>query len=395
MQHFIFTLFVLFSIQNVLKSQCDPREYTRIFAEAGSFHAQGDYTGAKNRYEAAKIYACNQKDKNAADNAVNQLFEEIELLRKQAQDDRKQAESAKYRSDSLFRVANREREKAEEALGKIFFYEGKFGLSYDKKESKYGFIDKNSKELIRPQYDVGRSFDPQGLALVSQDNYGNNLDGLNLTQYLIDTLGVEYPLELRNTRVDKSTQAVDFSYSNWRFIPLKFYRNDQLRILRMNYCRIKCIPKNIEKLKYLKYIQINYNKLSKIHNNIKELKSLLSLELKGNKLNTLPKGVGELIELRVLNLNHNSIDSLPVEIGKIKKLQYLSLENNQIKLLPDEISNLKNLRVLNMRNNPLKYIPKEVATMKSLKKIDIRNTNCLVADVKNLRESMPWCEILF
>ncbi len=62
-------------------AQCNPKEYKRIFAEAVALQQKGAFIEAKNTYEAAKIFACNQKEKDAADGAVDALFEQIELLR--------------------------------------------------------------------------------------------------------------------------------------------------------------------------------------------------------------------------------------------------------------------------------------------------------------------------
>ncbi|HRI60372.1 MAG TPA: hypothetical protein PK228_11630, partial [Saprospiraceae bacterium] len=73
-------------------TQCNPKEYTRIFSEAQALQEKGQFIEAKNTYEAAKIFACNQKEKDAADAAVDRLFEEIERLRQRADSLRQAAE---------------------------------------------------------------------------------------------------------------------------------------------------------------------------------------------------------------------------------------------------------------------------------------------------------------
>ncbi len=65
-------------------AQCNQKEYTRIFNEAVVLQGKGEFIDAKNRYEAAKIYACGPKDVDKADKAVDALFEQINRLRKQA-----------------------------------------------------------------------------------------------------------------------------------------------------------------------------------------------------------------------------------------------------------------------------------------------------------------------
>ncbi|MDX2070880.1 MAG: WD40 repeat domain-containing protein [Haliscomenobacter sp.] len=79
----LITLLLLASVFQVY-AQCNPKEYTRIFNEAVVLQGKGEFIDAKNRYEAAKIYACGPKDVDKADKAVDALFEQINRLRKQA-----------------------------------------------------------------------------------------------------------------------------------------------------------------------------------------------------------------------------------------------------------------------------------------------------------------------
>jgi formylglycine-generating enzyme required for sulfatase activity len=66
--------FFCFVVVDIAHAQCDPKEYARIFNEASTLQEKGEFIDAKNRYEAAKIYACNQQEKDAADVAVDALF---------------------------------------------------------------------------------------------------------------------------------------------------------------------------------------------------------------------------------------------------------------------------------------------------------------------------------
>jgi WD40 repeat protein len=65
-------------------AQCNPKEYKRIFSEAVALQEKGEFIEAKNRYEAAKIYACGQGEKDAADDKIDALFEQIDQLRYRA-----------------------------------------------------------------------------------------------------------------------------------------------------------------------------------------------------------------------------------------------------------------------------------------------------------------------
>ncbi len=84
MRHKILITLILLASAFQVYAQCNQKEYTRIFNEAVALQGKGEFIDAKNRYEAAKIYACGQKDVDKADQAVDALFEQINRLRKQA-----------------------------------------------------------------------------------------------------------------------------------------------------------------------------------------------------------------------------------------------------------------------------------------------------------------------
>ena len=87
-------------------AQCDPKEYTRIFSEALAFQQKGQFIEAKNRYEAVKIYACNQKERDAADLKIDALFEQIDRLRHRADstaDANRQAALTAYANDLAYK----------------------------------------------------------------------------------------------------------------------------------------------------------------------------------------------------------------------------------------------------------------------------------------------------
>ncbi len=82
--HYCCLLPLLLLLPTAAAAQCDPKEYARIFAEAQQLQETGRFIEAKNTYEAAKVYACKPQEKNAADAAVDRLFEQVERLRRQA-----------------------------------------------------------------------------------------------------------------------------------------------------------------------------------------------------------------------------------------------------------------------------------------------------------------------
>jgi len=79
----LFPLLLLLAA-HIAQAQCDPKLYARIFSEAQALQEQGQFIEAKNKYEAAKIYACTSKEKDGADEKIDKLFEQINRLRQQA-----------------------------------------------------------------------------------------------------------------------------------------------------------------------------------------------------------------------------------------------------------------------------------------------------------------------
>ncbi len=78
------TAYCLLLLPTVAAAQCDQKEYDRIFSEAQQLQVAGRFIEAKNTYEAAKVYACSAKDRNAAEEKIDALFRQINILRSQA-----------------------------------------------------------------------------------------------------------------------------------------------------------------------------------------------------------------------------------------------------------------------------------------------------------------------
>lgn len=102
MLHRLSSLLFFLSGVHAMHAQCNPAEYTRIFTEANILQSKGEFIESKNRYEAAKIYACNQKQKDAADSRIDALFEQIDRLRLQAY-----ANDLSYKSNTALRDGDR------------------------------------------------------------------------------------------------------------------------------------------------------------------------------------------------------------------------------------------------------------------------------------------------
>ena len=189
MRHLLLLALLFLGVSRTAQAQCNANEYTRIFNEASVLQEKGAFIDAKNRYEAAKIYACNKKQKDVAEAKIDALFEQIDRLREAALAARLTADSA------LQRVAA--------VLDKINFYQNKFGLSYDSQAKKYGFIDKNLHTHIEFKYDAALPFDYSGYAWVKFGASRRMKSMENGFYYLIDTLGKEYLLETHLIRLGR------------------------------------------------------------------------------------------------------------------------------------------------------------------------------------------------
>jgi formylglycine-generating enzyme required for sulfatase activity len=71
----IFITIIFLGLTHFCWTQCNPLEYERLFKEAQSLQEKNQLEESKSMYEAAKIYACNMRQKNAADESIDKLFE--------------------------------------------------------------------------------------------------------------------------------------------------------------------------------------------------------------------------------------------------------------------------------------------------------------------------------
>src|SRR5690606_12848305 len=102
------------------------------------------FSKALNYYFA--VTACDENLRDEVEIQIEALFVRIEQLRKNEEKANRtarmalqDANAARVTSDSLYRVAEVQRKKAEDVLNRIYFYKDRFGLAY--KKGKYGFID--------------------------------------------------------------------------------------------------------------------------------------------------------------------------------------------------------------------------------------------------------------
>lgn len=148
MAHQAFLVLFLLVITYTTHAQCNPKEYKRIFAEAAALQGKGAFIEAKNTYEAAKVYACDNGV--AADAAVDKLFALIEQLRQEAQAarDTTEVEKTKAQNNALATYANDLAYKS-----KIALRDGDRNTAFRLAEFAYRFVDANNPQITRALVD--------------------------------------------------------------------------------------------------------------------------------------------------------------------------------------------------------------------------------------------------
>ena len=270
---------------------------------------------------------------------------------------KEEAEKERNRADITAKVAEAQRKKAQDVLDKIYFYDGKFGLAYDKNTRGYGFIDKDLKIKIKFEYNEALPFDYTGYAKVKRvDIY-----------YLIDTTGkIEYKLATYINQLDSSSIALDLRGKNLDIIPNEIFNYQQIKILFLSNNQLTLLPTEIGKLDNLISLNLDFNRLTSLPPEIGNLSNLTSLDLTSNKLTCLPPEIGNLSNLTSFKLGRNQITTLPSEIGKLSNLTSLHLGRNQLTMLSAEIGKLGNLISLHLQQNQLPSLPPEIGNLSNL-----------------------------
>jgi Leucine rich repeat/WG containing repeat len=222
-----------------------------------------------------------------------------------------EAEKARVQSDSA-------RKKLQIVLDRIYFYDGKFGLSYDSNLRKYGFIDKDLNIKIEFKYDAADNFDANGFAKVTlPSNLISSNPKISTFYYaLIDTTGREYKVINDISQLNSKVLALDLRNKYLKEIPKEVFQNKQLKIMFLNKEEIVAHDRE--------------NLIEKLPNEIGELVNLTVLNLSGNELIQIPNDITKLAHLKTLDLRKNNLSDLPSGITNLTELTYLDLSNNAI-----------------------------------------------------------------
>lgn len=360
---FLFLSFFLCSLSAQKPTEIDCEA---LISEGEQFAADKEYTKASNKYVAALI--CNPTNPKVAQ-ALKMVQDSIEAQKKQIA--------------TTLALVEAEKEKNEKIIDAMYFYEGRFGLTY--KDNKYGFMNKEAEEVITEKYDYAEPFDNEtGFAKVK------NKDA---TLYsLLDTLGNTYRLATNVKEIASYIEAIDFRETYLDTFPMEIIRKcPKLKILLLSNNSFKTIPDSLNELKELIYLDLGNNNKFKSFPTKLNLPQLRTLDLRGNFLNTWGENAANFPQLQKLVLSWNSgADGLKLhdEIGKLTNLKILYLNHCGIKQLPSSISNLKGLKKLWLASNQLHNIM-FLTHLDALQNVDISynvGIKTIPAAIKSLKQ---------
>lgn len=277
---------------------------------------------------------------------------------------RKEAQRKRQRTDSLFKVTRN-------ALSRVYFYEGKFGLAAKEggRNILYGFVDKKGNVLVDFAWDEARPFSAEdGFARVGRNSYERNTK----KWYLLDTLGKEYLLAqgIRQlTKTHKALELLDAEHGkgskgkkafskleiiisqgeNAKAILKKIPKENKVRHMSLKYAELKKMPSQLEKCPDMQVLNLKGNRLESLQG-IEVLTSLKQVNLSTNALKT-PDGIEFLVDLQELDLSWNVLQDLS-GVERLTKLTSLNLTRNRIRSLK-AIEGLFRLQSLDLTTNQL------------------------------------------
>ncbi len=345
--------------------------YTRIVEEGDVLLKKGLYKEAFEKFRAAR--GCTEAEHQVLDKKTAEVLHAVDGEREKADKSAALARQQQKKAEAALKLAEEEKTKAEAAeekatavLDKIYFYEDRFGLAYE--NGRYGFIDKNLKTKIDFRYIEAMPFDYTGFAWVKKEGEGLSMKQID---FLIDTLGNEYPLAYDIAEINDSTTALDLRSRDLDSLPPTVCNQTQLKILLLGRNQLTHLPPEIGNLKNLIFLGLSRNKLEQLPPELGRLENLAVLQVFDNELSAFPTTLGNLKKLITLDLSYNDFRHFPSAIVNMEALENLNFSNNKLNELPPALGNLQNLRMLNFDINKLTQIPPELGKLKSLTALNL------------------------
>jgi Leucine-rich repeat (LRR) protein len=356
----LIVLFILFNVES--KAQ----DFVGLMQQGKIYYNQKNYLSAYERFVQAYGIASSEIEKKDSETWKGNS---LKYLQKQYNE-----------MEETIKSSNSELKKANYILGTLYFYDNRIGLAY--KDQKYGFIDKKGQTVIAFNYDEAGYFDPfSGFARVSRENI----------QYLVDTLGNEYPLATNIATINGSTVAIDLRNQYLNSIPQQVFNCNSLKVLLLGNNELKTIPAEISRLKNLMFLDLSNNKLNVLPEEIGFLLKLEQLSLSNNQLGTLPDNFSHLQNLKELKIDNNNLFILPKEFGNLGSLKFLNLNKNKLKNIPPEMCKLYDLETLYLQNNEIGEIAFEIGNLNNLASVFLDENKILdlpqsINRMKNLKK---------
>ena len=338
--------------------------YKEAIQQGDDAFKRKEYKKAINLYFAAEAFDPSKKE--IVKGKVNEVFDRIVALQREADKSKKEAQELLKKSEKL--------------IGTFYFYADRFALAYRSPGVNragiqlfiFYYIDQNGDHVEEfGEWEEAGPFKESGFAKV-KDRY-------KPIHYIIDTFGHKYITANKFNDLDSTIQALDVSEvrdaEDSLFI--KITNQVQLQALIMNgsyYIRryVFTLPGTIGHFKNLEHLQSAYC-----------------------SIDSISPEIGELKKLTLLNLRFNSLDRLPARFRELQNLATLDLSVNKFTHLPIVITELRNLQTLNLSANELTSIPAEIGNLNKLKKLDLSRNKISKNDIDKIRRLLPRCEIKY
>merc|ERR1711871_327039 len=179
---------------------------------------------------------------------------------------------------------------------------------------------------------------------------------------------------------EKGWDNLDLSVSNMKFIPSKYYDNEDARI-QYSYCelldlttnRLEDFPPEFMDIiqTSIKAIKLSRNRFRRLPENIGRCKHLEVLDLDSNRLVEIPEGCCNFRRLQRIDISNNMIESLPENLGLCADIKRFVAHTNKLKYLPSTLGNCPYMEYIDVSHNYLSEIPEEVENCTSLTHMNV------------------------
>ncbi len=404
-------------------AQCP--QFARLMREVDVALSSEDYEVTLTKLEAARAH-CPEKG-NIVNQKTRAVFLSIERQKEEAQRAKERADSARYyiqqerdvaikakklaetekrKADSLLNLANN-------LLSKLYFYQGKYGLTLKRVgyrpnfKYRYGYIDQQGNEVIPFEFEEATPFSlGDGFARVVKDRRKCLLDTTGRVYYVANSLAELRKdtevliLDIYERSDEFMPEDADYSYEDeedWLIDSIAQYSD--LKILQMGgegidaQGRLFDIPASFGKLTELMEADLSYNRIFSFPPEIRYLTKLEELTLYGNpntsfppemeELSSLrrltisgdddeefsqrwPEGLTHLTQLKELEIDYFLLDNIPAELGNMRGLTKLTINECNLRKIPSEISQLSQLKYLSLAYNQLADLPSQIGQLSQL-----------------------------